>query len=138
MKLAISHITLRLFATRGFPATRAQNRFAGKSSVFRPRSGPSALLTTAPRLKLHGSTLLTANAVARDLDNGRTRPGCVPGGSGVVQPPRVAGRFQLNAPLSVRRCAVSSPSKPVFDTRTLYHQTPELSRAESSFFWEKD
>ena len=45
-------ITLRLFATRGFPTTQAQNRFAMQILVFRLRSGPSALLTTALRFSL--------------------------------------------------------------------------------------
>ena len=48
-KQAVARVTLCLFATRGFPPTRAQNRFAPQILVFRLRFGPSALLTTASR-----------------------------------------------------------------------------------------
>ena len=48
-KQAVARVTLCLFATRGFPPTQAQNRFAPQILVFRLRFGPSALLTTASR-----------------------------------------------------------------------------------------
>ena len=70
--------------------------------------------------KLHGSTLLTAHAVARDLCNGRARPGLLPlrgsaGGSGVVQPPALRRILTANVSLSERRLAVSSPSMPIVE-----------------------
>src|SRR5699024_4720751 len=51
---ALKSLTLRLFATPGFPPTRTGLRAALRPSA-RPRSGPSGLLTTAPRLNpVHG------------------------------------------------------------------------------------
>ena len=49
---ALPVVTLRLFATRGFAATRAKPAPAARRLGFSPRSAPSALLTTAPRFLL--------------------------------------------------------------------------------------
>ena len=42
-------VTLRLLATRGFPPSQAKPASAARRLGFCPRSGPSALLATAPR-----------------------------------------------------------------------------------------
>ena len=47
--ILVSVVTLRLFATLGFPSPRARNRIF-QFAVSRPRSGPSSLLTAAQTL----------------------------------------------------------------------------------------
>ena len=49
--LRAMRFTLRLFATRGFAATRGTNSRAVPVLVCAPRSAPSALLTTPPRYR---------------------------------------------------------------------------------------
>jgi len=86
-------VTLRLFAARGFPPSRAKPGPAGRALGFFPRSGPSARLTPAPRFLLVTLRLFAA----RGFPPSRAKPG--PAGQALGFCPRSGPSARLTTAL---------------------------------------